>query len=234
MEIEGIRTAGAPPRPGIDTASGNSSVDKEAFLQLLTAQLKNQDPLSPVDGTEWVAQLAQFSVVEQQLVQSQQLELISLQLTGIASNAAVDLIGKEVTVRGDTISFDGTDATGFSVELEQPAAEVTVTIRDAQGNAVKTMEMGAQPAGPLSVAWDGTDDNGDPVAAGQYAVEVSARDEAGDPVPTSQDVTGTVVGVTFDKGYPEVILDTGVTAPISDLIRVDTAEESTFSPRTQP
>ena len=93
MEIEGVRTVGTDPRPGIDTATGNSAVDKEAFLQLLTAQLKNQDPLSPVDGTEWVAQLAQFSVVEQQIAQSQQLELMSLQLTGIASNAAVDLIG---------------------------------------------------------------------------------------------------------------------------------------------
>ena len=146
MELEGIRTAGQAARPGIDTATGNQAVDKEAFLKLLVAQLQQQDPLSPVDGTEWVAQLAQFSVVEQQMQQSEQLDLISLQLTGIASNEAIGLIGKEVTVQGDMISFDGVEATGFSVDLQKPAAEVTVTIRDAQGNAVKTMELGAQKA----------------------------------------------------------------------------------------
>ncbi|MEQ9325159.1 MAG: FlgD immunoglobulin-like domain containing protein [Polyangiaceae bacterium] len=220
MELEGIRTAGQAARPGIDTATGNQAVDKEAFLKLLVAQLQQQDPLSPVDGTEWVAQLAQFSVVEQQMQQSEQLDLISLQLTGIASNEAIGLIGKEVTVQGDMISFDGVEATGFSVDLQKPAAEVTVTIRDAQGNAVKTMELGAQKAGPLPVTWDGTDENGDTVPPGSYSVEVSARDADGNPVTVSQDVTGTVVGVTFDKGYPEVILDSGVTAPISDLISV--------------
>jgi len=229
MELEGIRTTGSAPQPGTDTANGNQAIDKEAFLQLLTAQLQQQDPLSPVDGTEWVAQLAQFSVVEQQVQQSDKLDLISLQLTGMASNEAVSLIGKDVTVQGDTISFDGVEATGFSVALDEPATEVTVTIRDGQGNAVKTMDLGPQDDGPLPVTWDGTDDNGKTVAAGSYSVEVSARDADGNPVDVSQDVSGTVVGVTFDKGYPEVILDSGVTAPLSDLIAVSTGSSSSSS-----
>jgi len=222
--IDGVNTA-----PGTGSALGgsdnNGNVDKEAFLKLLVAQLRHQDPLSPMEGTEFVAQLAQFSVVEQAVQQAKQLDIISLQLTGIASNEAVGLIGKQVTMRGDTISFDGESTTGFSVNLDDPATEVTVTIRDEYGNAVRTMEMGAQDAGPMSVNWDGTDDNGDLVGAGSYTVEVSARGESGDPVNVSQDVTGVVVGVSFEKGYPEVELDSGQTAPISDLVSVEQASQ---------
>ncbi|MEZ4440224.1 MAG: FlgD immunoglobulin-like domain containing protein [Polyangiaceae bacterium] len=218
MELDGVRTQ-APPSSALGTQTG--TVDKEAFLQLLVAQLKNQDPLSPVDGTEWVAQLATFSEVEQSLAQTEQLNLLSVQLTGIASNEAIGLIGKSVTVRGDTIAFDGKDATGFNVNLSEAAEEVTVTIRDEHGQAVRTIELGSKPGGTLEVPWDGTDDNGNPVPAGQYKVEVAARDESGSPVTVSQDVTGEVVGVSFEKGYPEVELDTGAKAPISDLIRVD-------------
>ena len=222
--IDGVNTA-----PGTGSALGgsdnNGNVDKEAFLKLLVAQLRHQDPLSPIEGTEFVAQLAQLSVVEQAVQQAKQLDIISLQLTGIASNEAVGLIGKQVTMRGDTISFDGESTTGFSVNLDDPATEVTVTIRDEYGNAVRTMEMGAQDAGPMSVNWDGTDDNGDLVGAGSYTVEVSARGESGDPVNVSQDVTGVVVGVSFEKGYPEVELDSGQTAPISDLVSVEQASQ---------
>jgi len=222
--IDGVNTA-----PGTGSALGGSdntgNVDKDAFLKLLVAQLRHQDPLSPMEGTEFVAQLAQFSVVEQAVQQAKQLDIISLQLTGIASNEAVGLIGKQVTMRGDTISFDGESTTGFSVNLDDPATEVTVTIRDEYGNAVRTMEMGAQDAGPMSVNWDGTDDNGDLVGAGSYTVEVSARGESGDPVNVSQDVTGVVVGVSFEKGYPEVELDSGQTAPISDLVSVEQASQ---------
>jgi flagellar basal-body rod modification protein FlgD len=206
-------------------AKNGGTVDKEAFLKLLVAQLKQQDPLSPMEGTEFVAQLAQFSMVEQAMAQSAQLELISLQLTGIASNEAVSLIGKEVTVRGDKLAFDGENATGMSVTLAEPAETVTVTIRDENGNAVRTMEMGAQDAGPMSIEWDGTDDNGQKVAAGNYSVEVSARDASGAPVEVSQDVTGRVVGVSFEKGYPELELDSGQRAPISDLVSVAGVDE---------
>lgn len=222
--INGVSTTGeATPTP----STPPSAVDKQAFLQLLVAQLQNQDPLSPMTGTEFVSQLAQFSVVEQAIAQSAQLELISLQLSGLASNEAINLIGKEVTVRGDTIAFDGDNPTGFSVNLETEATTVTVTIRDADGNAIRTMELGAQPSGPLTIPWDGTDDNGNTVPAGSYSVDISASDENGDPVSVTQDVTGIVVGVSFDKGYPEVELDSGATAPISDLISVAAAAPPT-------
>ncbi len=224
--IDDVQTITGQQDPSDHSApEPDNALDKEAFLKLLVAQLQNQDPLSPMNGTEFVSQLAEFSNLEQAIAQSAQLELISLQLTGIASNEAIGLIGKEVTIRGDTIPFDGSQPTGFSVDLDAEAAEVTVTIRDQHGNPVRTMNLGSQPAGPVAVPWDGTDDDGNTVSAGQYTAEVSARDKSGNPVNVSQDVSGIVVGVSFDKGYPEVELDTGATAPISDLISVAEAPQ---------
>jgi flagellar basal-body rod modification protein FlgD len=82
------------------------------------------------------------------------------------------------------------------------------------------MDLGARPAGALAGTWDGRTDSGLLAPAGTYSMEVSARDANGTPVTVTQDMTGTVIGVLFDKGYPELQLDSGAKAPISDLVGV--------------
>jgi flagellar basal-body rod modification protein FlgD len=221
MDVQSLIAAQSDGASSASAKAGKQAeTDKQTFLKLLVAQLEKQDPLSPVEGTEFVGQLAQFTAVEQSIQQNASLELISLQLSGLANNEAIGLIGKEVTVRGRSIAFDGVSATGFSAGLEDDAAKVSVTIRDSDGKAVRTMELGAQQKGPLSVPWNGKNDNGVAVPPGSYSVEVSAQDAKGNPVTTTQDVRGKVVGVSFDKGYPELMLDTGAKAPISDLVAV--------------
>ncbi|MBM4358929.1 MAG: flagellar hook assembly protein FlgD [Deltaproteobacteria bacterium] len=207
-------------RPAASSSASKESVDKDAFLKLLVAQLKAQDPLSPMEGTQFVQQLATFSQVEQAISQTKHLEMLSLQLSGLQSNEAVGLIGKEVTVKGKTIAFDGTNPTGFSTQLNGDAAATKVTIVDAAGAPVRTLELGPQAQGPVPVPWDGRNDAGKLVPPGSYSVQVEATDAAGEPVVSSNEVKGRVVGVSFDKGYPEVILDSGARAPISDLVAV--------------
>lgn len=213
----GIMTDNAASSAGKPAAG---SMDKDAFLKLLVAQISHQDPLKPMEGTEFVTQLAQFSAIEQALAQSQRLELLSTQMSGLANNASTDLVGKTVTLRGRAVSFDGVTATGSSVTLDGAAQGVTVTVRDANGKAVRTLDLGAKPAGPVAVTWDGKDDAGQPVAAGSYTLDVQAKAADGSAVSVSQEVQGVVTGVFFDKGYPELVLDSGVRAPISDLIGV--------------
>ncbi len=200
-----------------------AAMDKDAFLKLLVAQLSHQDPTQPTEGTEYVAQLAQFTLVEQSMSQSQKLDLLSTQLSGMSANEAAGLIGKAVTVRGSGISFDGVTPPHASVTLSAAAAKVTVQVQDANGNTVRTLDLGAQSGGVLPITWDGRDDSGVPTAKGTYKLKVNATTADGNLVSASQDVTGTVSSVTYDKGYPEVTLDSGVTAPISDLVAVGSA-----------
>lgn len=213
--------------PGSSVTQGASSslpaspsLDRDAFLKLLVAQLSHQDPLSPMEGTEFVNQLSQFASLEQAISQTSHLDVLSTQMRGLSNNEAVGLVGKTVTVRGHGIAYDGVSATTSSVSLAAPAAQVTATLRDADGRVVRTMELGARPGGPLSIQWDGRDANGQPAPRGSYQLTVAATTADGRSIDVTQDVTGTVTRVSFERGYPELLLDTGAAAPISDLVSV--------------
>lgn len=208
-----------------------SRMDKEAFLKLLVAQLRHQDPLKPMEGTEFVTQLAQFSSVEQQLLQSAKLDLLSLQMGGIANNEAAALVGKQVTVRGKSSqAYDGVTNSVSNYTLDSDAAKVTVQVRDEKGNVVRTMVVDNQKAGANSVTWDGTTDAGGKASSGTYTFEVKATDKDGKEISTHQEVTGIVVKVAFDKGYAELVLDSGVRVPLSDLISVASPSGPNASP----
>lgn len=210
----------ANPAVATTTKEKSTGLDRNAFLKLLVAQMSHQDPLAPTQGTEYVAQLSQFAMVEQSVAQSTKLDLLSAQMGGLSNNAATELVGKTVNVRGHGIAWDGTNATGSSVTLSGAAAKVTVHIQDGQGKTVRTMELGGRPGGPVAIAWDGKDNAGQPVAKGTYSVKIDAVSTSGQAVSASQDVTGTVMKVSFDKGYPELQLDSGALAPVSDLVSV--------------
>lgn len=199
--------------------TGQGAVDKDAFLKLLVAQLSHQDPLKPTDGTEFVTQLAQFSTVEQQIAQSAKLELISLQLSGLASNEAASLVGKTVTVKGDgVVDFKGGAPEGSTTSIGEGVQDATVQLVDSNGNVVA--ESGPKNIGAGPVPLDGlTPKGGQGIPDGSYTVKVV--DKAGKDVATNERVTGVVTQVSFEKGYPELVLDNGVTVPVSDLISVE-------------
>lgn len=220
-----ISSTGSVDTSSLTTSAvkNKDSLGRDAFLKLLVAQLSHQDPLQPLQGTEFVTQLAQFSAVEQATAQSTKLDTLSAQLSGIASNEAVSLIGKQVTLRGQNLIYDGLNPATANVKLGAAAEQVTVKVTDASGKVVRTIDLGAKPAGPLNVKWDGKDATGAPCAPGAYSFSVSAKTSTGANVPVSKDVTGIVKSVSFDKGYPVVELDSGVTAAISDLVSAGAA-----------
>jgi flagellar basal-body rod modification protein FlgD len=213
-------TPSAIPTPSAQPSS--AAIGKDAFLKLLIAQMSHQDPLQPMDGTQFVTQLAQFTAVEQATAQSQKLDAISAQLSGISANDALSLVGKQVTLRGQRLAFDGVTPASANASLSGPAASVKVSITDAGGKVIRTLDLGARPAGAFPVTWDGRDGSGQPVAAGSYGYTVTATTAGGATVASSQDVTGVVSQITFDKGYPAIVLTSGATAPISDLVSAGT------------
>jgi flagellar basal-body rod modification protein FlgD len=200
---------------------GNGSLDKNAFLKLLVAQMKNQDPLKPMDNTEFVAQLAQFSNLEQVMGINSRLDTLTVQGQGLQNTEISNLVGKTVTVNGKSIALDGSGgAVSFGFSIDTPAATTTVVISDANGNPIRTLDGGARSAGLAKLTWDGKNDAGVRQPPGPYTVTVTAKTQGGAPIPVTQNAKGRVSTVSFAKGYPEIQLENGLAVPVSDLLDV--------------
>ena len=206
------------------SASGNSDMDKTAFMKLLVEQLKHQDPMEPMSNTEFVAQLAQFSGVEQMITMNEGIEILQLQQMGMANAQAASFIGKEVEVRSDQLQVSDSDTSvNTAFKLDADAETITVNFRDASGNIVRKMEIGARSAGEVTLEWDLLGDDGSRVPSGTYRVDVVAADVEGNPVSWEATTTGKVTGVSYEAGYPELLLG-AISAPLSDVIKVNEGE----------
>jgi len=204
------------------TAAGTTSsaslttkaMGKEDFLKLLVAQLKNQDPLNPLDSKDFTAQLAQFSSLEQLIGISSELKNQSLSIMTLAHTQAVGLIGKNVTVNGEnTIQVEGKPVS-ITYALGSDAKEVTITITDSNGKVVKTIKTGPQSAGTNTYTWD----PGEGVT-GIYGIQVSAKDAEGSAVTTSTMGKGTVEAVKFQNDSIYVVVG-GKEYPFDKLVSV--------------
>lgn len=165
---------GLQERAGIGSGSGNAiSQTEDRFLRLLTAQMQAQNPLSPLDNAQVTTQLAQISTVNgiDQLNNTLVALLNSNNMT--QALAASNVVGRNVLVPGDRLDL-GEDGARLGVELDGPADRVTVTIKDASGQVVRTLDLGPQDAGVLPLSWDGLTDAGVSAAPGQYSFSVTA------------------------------------------------------------
>jgi flagellar basal-body rod modification protein FlgD len=176
----------------------SASLGKDDFFQMLIAQLQNQDPLNPLDGADFTAQLAQFSSLEQLFSINEHLELMGLYQSSLNSAQALNLIGKEITANGDSVTVDGSSA-DITYTLAQEAGKVTVRIYNEEGFLVDTLEPGAegQKAGDNTITWDCSG-----VESGTYTFDVSAVSVSGDAIAADTVMTGTVTGVTYVDGAP--------------------------------
>lgn len=191
----------------------------ETFLRLLTTQLRNQDPLSPMDTERFTSQLVQFSTVEQALKTNRQLEqLVGLVRTSAAASALA-VVGREVTVDGSRMLVDGQGGRAV-YSLAAPAASTTVRIFDAGGRLVHSL-AGGTAAGPNRVDWDGKLLDGRRAAPGPYRIAVTATDAAGRPVEVTLDRTTIVTGLESRDGGLVLVAD-GVALPPEAVRAVST------------
>ncbi len=175
--------------------SGNDELGKTAFLELMMAQMQYQDPLNPVADTDFTAQLAQFSSLEQLTNINSGVETLNSGTEQQQMLSAVSFIGKEIIATGNSLSkSEGTIST-LSFDLSEAAANVTVNIFDSNGNIVDTIEMGQLQSGSYTVDWDGLDSNGAEVADGVYLVYMGAEDAEGNSILVSPEASGIVAGV---------------------------------------
>lgn len=191
-----------------------------SFLTLLTQQLKYQDPLSPMDSSQFTTQLVQFTSVEQQIKQNRSLEaMVNLQRS-IERTDAVGYIGREIETGGRSLLLQGGEGTA-SYRLDASAKEVSIAIKNSAGEVVRTL-AGGTGAGTNTVAWDGRTDGGQRLGDGTYGFTVSAKDSRGNPVNVTTGFTGVVDGI--DVGDETVILRVGAARiPLTDVTAVRAA-----------
>jgi flagellar basal-body rod modification protein FlgD len=206
-----------------DAASASAAADYDTFLQLLTAQLRNQDPLEPIDSTEFVAQLASFSAVEQQIETNTRLDSLLSLLTENQLDSAVNWIGKEVETTVSEVSYDGESSITFGVEPPAEATSGTLTISDSFGAEIAVIPLSISP-GRGSVTWDGVGDDGELAGAGDYGVTVTWLDGEDTVETGSPTLRDTVTEVRLDGDILELTLQSGLTVATESVLAISLPE----------
>jgi len=208
---------------------GNIAGNFDEFLQLLTTQLQNQDPLSPLDTNQFTQQLVQFASVEQQINMNTSLStLISLQQTAQATSA-LNFIGTTVVIGGNTAQLANGQAS-WNYAVSSPAT-ATINVSNASGQLVYSTTQAVQP-GTQSFVWNGVNSAGATMPAGAYTISISATGANGQAVPVTTQVEGVVTGVNVNanpitltvngQAYPlnqiTQVISTGSTNPVSQAV----------------
>jgi flagellar basal-body rod modification protein FlgD len=188
---------------------------KNQFMTLLITQIRNQDPLNPMENAEFTSQLAQMETVNGITQLNKTLQALSGQMDMTQSMQAATLIGKEVLVTGNKISTGSSPddpntkvATPFGIDLISPAEKVKVAILDGSGKAVRNVELGPVNAGVVSLEWDGLNDSGEPVPDGAYTLDVSGVGADGSAVGVEALTYGQVSSIAYSSSG--VQLDLGL------------------------
>ena len=201
---------------GQPQAYGSNELGQDAFLKLLVTQLQNQDPLNPQKNEEFVAQLAQFSSVEQLSNANDALGSLYLAMSSMNNASMTQLLGKEVTAYGDTFHYDGEGGKTLEWESSAAVSSATLTVTDSTGKVVYTESLGSISEGRGSYEWDGSTIAGT-AAEGEYTFSVTAVGTEGVEIQTL--VTGEIDGMDFSSGSPVPSID-GVDIELGDIIDV--------------
>lgn len=223
--VDAVTTTGAAART--DAGRTAMATNFETFLTLLTAQLKNQDPLSPVDSNEFTSQLTQMSGVEQQLLTNDLLtSLLEAQQAGGLSGAA-NYIGKDTTAAWSAMKLDGGQA-NWSYELATDAATADLQVLDSAGRVVWSGPAPNRTEGTHDFVWDGkTTAGGQLPDGGIYTLKVTAKTGADETVTSQTLVRGRITGVELYNGEPYLTVGNSI-LPLSSVIALQ--ERATPTP----
>ena len=209
----------------VNSTSGNSNkknnvMGKDDFLKLMLAQMRNQDPLNPMESAEFAVHLAQFTSVEQlmNLNESMKTSLDANYLLSqsINNTLAATLIGKEVKLDTAEFRYTGQEQQTLGYNLGNNAKSVTIKIYNESGTLVKTIENASGNTGDNKVVWDFTDNNGDKVSPGKYRFEVIATDYKNNLLSVTSFLLGKIDGVRFTD-FGTKLLVNGVEYNLGDI-----------------
>lgn len=204
MAVSSVQTDTTSLVSSLYANSGASGTEElqDRFLTLLVTQLKNQDPMNPMENAELTSQLAQLSTVEEIGKLNQSMTDLLASFKTNQSIQAASLVGKNVLAEGNSIQLGGEGALG-GMDLAATADKVVVEIRDADGNLVRAMELGEQPAGLSHFIWDGLNQSGEAVAEGMYQFSVTAS-KGDEDVEVTAYALAQVLSVTLNGSGAQV------------------------------
>ncbi|PIE03219.1 MAG: hypothetical protein CSA81_03550 [Acidobacteria bacterium] len=177
-----------------------NELGQEAFLNLLTTQLQYQDPLNPQSDTEFIAQLAQFSSLEQLRSVNANLDTIELYQISLNNSNALHLVGKEVNISDAMMEHEMGQTHEVKYTVPAGAETITVTVHDENGREVYTQELDGTEPGESEFIWQGVNTDGEPVADGTYTISVKAFDGDGNSIDLNVLQRRKVDGLAYENG----------------------------------
>ncbi len=204
----------------LTSSTGSSELDQEAFLTLLITQFQYQDPLNPMEDKEFIAQLAQFTALEQSMEMNEKMDQL-IQSTDYQTTISISsYIGKEVSARGYGISKEGGNVSLVQYAGDQEMAACSVNILDSNNSVIATVDIGAKASGAHDFYWDGKTSTGAEAPDGVYTVAFSAVNSNGEQVFVDTSVSGRVTGTTFYNGEYYLRLSDGRSVTLSNVREV--------------
>ena len=200
--------SGSSNNPASTSSGGNAmaqlSSNFSTFLTLLTSQLKNQDPTSPMDSNQFTQQLVMYSQVEQQIDTNSNLKNLIAQGSTQAGAMATTYLGRKVSVTNGQASLTG-GAANWTYNLPTTAAATVLTVTNASNQVVYT-GAGETKSGNNSFAWNGKDNNGNALPDGAYKLTVNAKDSASNAIDASVASAGLVGQIDMSSGTPLLVI----------------------------
>jgi len=204
-QLESTKQGGSIFTEGSSSVQKKTTLGKDEFLKLLMAQLKHQDPLSPMESTEFTSQLAQFNSLEQLMQANQALSEIKNSLSLQGKDNPLDYVGRKVKAAGNAIALKDHLTEGGAYLLDEDA-QVSISIYNGQGREIRRIDGGWQSKGEHGISWDGRDGAGRELQDGAYTFEVQARNARGASVSADGYVSGEVTGVKYQNGEPVLMV----------------------------
>lgn len=203
------------------TSENVQELGREVFLELLVTQLSSQDPTNPVENEDFIAQLAQFTSLEQTTNINENLQSLIGQSDQQSKLDLVGLIGREVSAQGNVMPLSDSGDTTMSYVLEENARNVEIGIYDSKGTLVRKLaNLGNQMAGAHQILWDGNNQEGDRVEAGAYSFKPRAIDGQGKDVLATTFMRDVVKSVMISEDKPLITLGSGKTLLSNDILSV--------------
>ncbi len=197
----------------------NDEITEETFLQLLTVQLQHQDPLQPASDLEFIQQMATFASLEQQRITNDNLEVLQIYQSSINNSNALGVVGKDVKIADNTVTHEEGETHTFLYQDDSEAVRAHFEVRDQSGRVVYTSQLPGGFEGEQRFMWNGYDDDGNLLSAGNYTASVRLENVEGQYFNTPVFQTKRIDGISWEGGSVNVMVD-GNRIPIEQVVEV--------------